>query len=465
MVKRLSGMDAMFLSMEGATAWPQHTLGLMIMDPSSVPGFGFDTLRNHVESRLDGLPQFRRRIQEVPFRVDRPVWVDDPDFRLDAHLHRAALPSPGGPAELAEVIGVILARPLNRLLPLWEGWYLEGLEGGRVAFIAKTHHAIVDGVSGAGLASVLCDVAPEPAQLPSKTADGQAAPRRSSVELLVRGALSAAVSPPRLAQYLRQTIGGAITTISHLRRPEPPPRPLSAPRVSFNGAIGPRREFAYCSLPLDDVKRVKNHFGAKVNDVILAIVAGAIRDYLVKRDALPQRPLLATVPMSTRRPEDVELGNLVHPMVASLATDIDDPVARLAAIHRGMNSAKDLAEDLTRKQTVGLTDIAPPLLFGALLRAYQAANFEQRLPLHTNLIISNVPGPPSQLFLAGARVEHIVPVGPLAVGMGLNVTVFSYGDYVDVGVQADPELVDDAWELVSHAAEELDRLVVATVDN
>jgi len=458
-------MDAMFLSMEGATAWPQHTLGLMILDPSSVPGFGFDTLRNHVQSRLKYLPQFRRRIQEVPFRLDKPVWVDDPDFRLDAHLHRAALPSPGGPAELAEIVGVILARPLDRRLPLWEGWYLEGLEGGRVAFVAKTHHAMVDGVSGAGLSDVLCDLTPDASQPPAEIVDSQGAPRRSSVELLARGALSSVLSPPKLVQYLRQTAGGAVTTISHLRRPEPPPRPLSAPRASFNGALGPRRKFAYCSLALDDVKHVKNHFGVKVNDVIVSIVAGAIRDYLAKRDALPQRPLLATVPMSTRSAEDVELGNLVHPMVASLATDIDDPVARLAAIHRGMNSAKDLAEELTKKQTVGLTDIAPPMLFGALLRAYQAANLEQRMPLNTNLIVSNVPGPPMQLFLAGARIEHIVPVGPLAVGMGMNVTVFSYGDHVDVGVQVDPELVDEAWELVSHTAEELDRLVAATADN
>lgn len=454
----------MFLSMEGATAWPQHTLGLMILDPGSAPGFGFDTVRNHVESRLPYLPQFRRRIQEVPFRLDRPVWVDDPDFRLDAHLHRAALPSPGGPEELAEIIGVILARPLDRRLPLWEGWYLEGLEGGRVAFIAKTHHAMVDGVSGAGLASVLCDTTPEPARPAADNADGEAAPRRSGVELLARGALSVALSPPKFAQYLRHTVAGAITTIGHLRRPEPPPRPLSAPRASFNGAIGPRREFAYCSLALDDVKRVKNHFGVKVNDVILTIVAGAIRGYLAKRDELPERPLLATVPMSTRMPQDVELGNLVHPMVGSIATDIEDPVARLAAIHRGMKSAKDLAEDLTKKQPVGLTDIAPPMLFGVLLRAYQAANLEQRLPLNTNLIISNVPGPSSQLFLAGARIEHIVPVGPLAVGMGMNVTAFSYGDFVDVGVQVDPELVDSVWELTCHAAEELNRLVAATAE-
>jgi diacylglycerol O-acyltransferase / wax synthase len=309
---------------------------------------------------------------------------------------------------------------------------------------------------------VLCDAAPETAQPAANDVAGQQSPRRSSAGLLALGLLSAAVSPPKLAQYLRQTVEGAVTTVRHLRSPEPPPRPLSAPRASFNGAIGPRREFAYCSLALADVKHVKNHFGVKVNDVVLAIVAGAIRDYLVKRDALPAKPLLATVPRSTRTAQDVEPGNLVHPMVASLATDIEDPVARLAAIHVGMNSAKRLADDLTAKQTIGLTDIAPPMLFGALLRAYRVANLEQRLPLNTNLIVSNVPGPPSRLFLAGAPIEHIVPVGPLAVGMGINVTVLSYGDHVDVGVQVDPELVDDAWELVSHAAAELDRLGVAT---
>jgi WS/DGAT/MGAT family acyltransferase len=457
-------MDAMFLSMEGATAWPQHTLGLMILDPSDAPDFDYDTVREHLQSRLPYLPQFQRRIQQVPLRLDRPVWIDDPGFRLDAHLHRAALPSPGGPRELAEIAGVILARPLDRRQPLWEAWYLEGLEGGRVAFIAKTHHSMVDGVSGAGLSSVLCDTQPDAVAPLANKSDEESQPRRSGVELFARGALSAVLSPPKLGQYLRQQVGGAVTTISHLRRPEPPPRPLSAPRTPFNGVIGPRREFAYCSLALDDVKRVKNHFGAKVNDVILSIVAGAMRKYLVKRDALPEQPMLGTVPMSTRQADDVELGNLVHPMVASLATDVDDPVERLAAIHRGMNSAKELAEAMRKQQTVGFTDVAPPLLFDLLYRAYQAANLEQRLPLQTNLIISNVPGPPVQLFMAGARIEHIVPVGPLAVGMGMNVTVFSYGEFVDVGVQVDPELVDDAWELVSYAGEELDRLVMAAAD-
>jgi len=459
-VKRLSGMDAMFLSMEG-TAWPQHTVGMMILDPSSAPGFGYDTLRSHLQNRLPYMPQFRRRIQEVPLQLDRPVWIDDPGFWLDAHVHRAALPAPGGPRELAEYVGEILARPLNRNQPLWESWYLEGLERGRVAFIAKTHHCLVDGVSGAGLSDVLCDLEPGPVQPPAVPPEEKAASRHSDVELFARGALSVLLTPPKLVRYLRQTVDGAVTTISHLRREEPPPRPGTAPKTAVNGVISARREFAYCSLPLAEVKRVKNQFGVKVNDVILDVVAGALRTYLVKRDALPDRPVLATVPMSTRAAKDIELGNMVHPMVASLATDVEDPVERLTAIHRGMNSAKALAEDMQKKQKIGLSDFAPPILLTLAFKAFRSARLEERLPLATNLIVSNVPGPPVPLYMAGARIEHIFPVGPLTVGMGMNVTVMSYGNHVDVGVQTDPTLVDDAWELTSAAAAELDKLVAA----
>lgn len=453
-------MDAMFLSMEG-TAWPQHTLGLMILDPSTAPGFGYDTLRSHLQDRLPYLPQFRRRIQEVPLQLDRPVWVDDPGFWLDAHVHRAALPSPGGPRELAEYVGEILARPLNRNQPLWESWYLEGLEGGRVAFIAKTHHCLVDGVSGAGLSDVLCDLEPDRVRPQVGLPSEQPASRHSGAELFARGALSVLLTPPKVAQYLRQTLDGAVTTIGHLRRDEPPPRPGSAPKTAMNGVISARREFAHCSLPLSDVKRVKNQFGVKVNDVILNVVAGAVRAYLVKRDAIPAHPVLATVPMSTRTAEDIELGNMVHPMVASLATDVEDPVERLTVIHRGMNSAKALAEDLQKKQKIGLSDFAPPLLLTLAFKAFRSARLEERLPLSTNLIVSNVPGPPVPLYLAGARIEHIFPVGPLTVGMGMNVTVMSYDNHVDVGVQTDPTLVDDAWELTAAAAAELEKLVAA----
>lgn len=459
-MKRLSGMDAMFLSMEG-TAWPQHTVGLMILDPNTAPGFGYDTLRSHLQNRLPYMPQFRRRIQEVPLQLDRPVWIDDPGFWLDAHVHRAALPFPGGPRELAEFVGEILARPLNRNQPLWESWYLEGLEGSRVAFIAKTHHSMVDGVSGAGLSDVLCDLEPGPVPARADLPAVQAEPRHSDVELFARGALSVALTPPKLARYLRQTLDGAVTTISHLRRDEPAPRPLSAPKTVVNGVISARREFAYCSLPLVDIKRVKNQFGVKVNDVILDVVAGAVRAYLVKRDALPDRPILATVPMSTRTAEDIELGNLVHAMVASLATDVEDPVERLTAIHRGMNSAKALAEDMQKKHRIGLSEVAPPILLTLAFKAFRSARLEERLPLATNLIVSNVPGPPVPLYLAGARIEHIFPVGPLTVGMGMNVTVMSYGNHVDVGVQVDPALVEDAWELTSAAAAELEKLVAA----
>lgn len=460
-MKRLTGMDAFFLSMEG-TRWPQHTVGLMILDPSDTPGFSYHTVRNHLQSRLPYLPQFRRRIQEVPFQLDRPVWVDDPHFYLDAHIHHIALPAPGGERELAGVVSEILARPLNRNQPLWESWFVEGLAAGRVAFITKTHHSMVDGISGAGLSDVLCDLGPVPVDPPDKLRDEQPQPKRAGLELFARGALSPVLSVPKLVSFVRGTVSGAVATVANQRRSDPPPRPLSAPKTALNGVIGPRRDFAYCSLSLNDVKTVKNHFDVKLNDVILNVMAGALRGYLVKRDELPEQPILATVPMSTRAADDTEMGNLVHPMAASLATDIDDPVARLSAIHRGMNTAKELAEEAVKRQSVGLTEIAPPLLMSLVFRGYRAAKLEQRMPLSTNLIVSNVPGPPVQLYLAGARIDHIFPVGPLAAGMGMNVTVMSYRDVVDVGVQVDPALVDDPWELTACAADELEKLVAAT---
>ena len=456
-MKRVSGTDAFFLSMEN-TAWPQHTAGLVILDPSSRAGFDHNTLLAHLEDRLRYLPEFRRRVQNVPLRLDRPVWVDDPNFSLKAHAHRAAVPSPGGPRELGTLVGNLLAHPLDRARPLWEAWYLEGLEGDRAAILLKQHHAMVDGISGAGLSDILCDLEQQPARQPVVVPDNGSEPQRSGVELVARGALSALLSPPRVAQLVRQAVGEAVTTIGHLRRDDPPPRPMSAPRTSFNGVIGRRREFAYSSLPLDDVKLVKNHFDATVNDVILSIVSGALRRYLVERDQLPERSLLATVPMSTRLPDDKELGNAVHPMVGSIASDIEDPVARLAAIHKSMTSAKELAQALTKNENLGVNDVAPPWLITLLFRSIQAAKLEQKGPLSTNLIISNVPGPRAPLYLAGARIDHIIPVGPLAMGMGINLTVFSYCDVVDVGIQVDPVLVEDPWELIGFVKAELDQL-------
>lgn len=458
-MKRLSGTDAFFLSLEN-TAWPQHTAGLVILDPCAE--FDHASLRAHLEDRLRYLPEFRRRVQQVPLRLDRPVWVDDPHFSLKAHVHRAAVPSPGGPRELGTLVGNLLAYPLDRSRPLWEAWCLEGLEGGRVAILLKQHHSMVDGVSGAGLSEILCDLDEQPAELPDAVPDDRSDPERSCIELVARGAFSALLSPPRVVQLVRQTVGDAVATIGNLRRDEPPPRPMSAPRTSFNGVIGRRRDFAYCSLALDDVKRVKSHFGVTVNDVVLGAVSGALRRYLMERDELPERSLQATVPMSTRTADDTELGNAVRPMVCSIATDIEDPVTRLSAIHHNMTVVKELAQAQNIRSRVEVTDVAPPLLLTLLFRTIQAAKLEARGPLSTNLIISNVPGPRTALYLAGARIEHIIPVGPLTMGMGINITVFSYRDAVDVGMQVDPALVEDPWALVDFVREELVRLVPAT---
>lgn len=460
-MKRLSGQDAFYLSLENSR-WPQHTAGLIILDPSATGTFDLDTLRNHLEGRLRYLPQWRRRVQQVPLRLDRPLWVDDPGFSLKAHVRRAAVPSPGGPRELGTLIGDLLAHPMDRSRPLWQAWYLEGLEGNRVAVLVKQHHSMVDGIAGAGLADVICDIEERPARPPIEVPEDRSNPKRSSLELLARGVVSALQSPPEVVKLALQTVGDAVTVIRNQRRDDPPPRPLSAPRTSLNGTIGRRRDFAYGTLALDDVKRVKNHFDVTVNDVILAVISGALRRYLVERGELPEKSLLATVPMSTRGPDDAERGNAVYAMVASLATDIEDPIARLAKVHRNMNIAKELAEPHKHKDRVGVTDVAPPFLFTLLFRTVQASNLEASGPVFTNLIISTVPGPQFTLYLAGARIEHMIPVAPLSMGMGINATAFSYLNSVDIGMQVDPDLVEEPWVMTGFVQQELDRLVAET---
>lgn len=460
-MKRLSGMDAFFVSTESPT-WHMHTAGLVVIDPATAPGFGYERLRDQLASRVQLVPQFKRRLKEVPLGLDRPIWVDDPDFDVSWHLHRVAVPSPGGPRQLGELIGDLLEHQLDRRRPLWEVWFIEGLEGDRVAFLAKTHHALVDGVSGAGLAEILCDLDPNPAprDVPDKAEPVER--DRSDLELVTRGLASIVASPPRVARFLLQTAQQAGTLLSHLRQPQGPPALLSAPRTSFNGALGPLRQFTYCSVPLDDVKRVKKHFDVKVNDVVLALVAGAVRRYLVARDELPSSPLLATVPISTRTSEhEGALGNVLRTMVTSLATEVEDPVERLMAIHYSTRSAKEMAQALQAKRIMGVTDVTPPGLVNLAFRAFHLTGMERRGPLQTNVTVSNVPGPPFPLYVAGARIEHMFPIGPLTTGMGLNATVMSYLDSMDFGLQVDPQLVADPWQLINGVASELGELMTA----
>jgi WS/DGAT/MGAT family acyltransferase len=327
--------------------------------------------------------------------------------------------------------------------------------------LAKVHHAIIDGVSGADLATVLLDLEPDPPDPPTPIRPhGERIP--APPELLARAAVTNMVMPWRAAQFGAQLVRQGRTFLRFRTQPKPPPAPFSAPRTSFNGRISPNRRFAYTTLSLDAMKAVKNAFGVKLNDVVLAICAGALRRYLQGRDELPEQPLIAQVPVSTRTEETKDqVGVQVAAMFASLETQVEDPVERLLAIHAGTQGAKEMQRAMAADKIMNLTDTMSPALVGLAARMYTGARLEDRTPPVFNLIISNVPGPPFDLYMAGARITGIYPMGPLLYGSGLNITVMSNATGVDFGVLTCRDVVRDPWVISDALSEALDELVTA----
>lgn len=456
-MRRLRGQDAYFLTME-RPAWPMHVGALSIVDPSGVPGWGFESVRRLLEERIPLVAEFTMKVKEVPFSLDRPLLVRDRNFRLDRHLHRIAVPSPGGPRELSEVIANLTAIPLDRRRALWEIWFIEGLADGRAAVFAKTHHVLVDGVSGAGLAEVLADLEPDPVP---REVPPLPEPERvpNDVELFARGTASALTSPLRGVRWAADFANRTLRNVRTARRLGGRTAFDLAPKVPFNGVLSPLRSFAYTSLSLDDVKAAKNRHGVKVNDVVLALAAGTVRRFLLAHHGLPSQPVVASVPMSLHVAGSTERGTNLTQLYASLATHIDDPIERLHAIAKGMQSAKEIGNAIKAQEIRRLSETVIPGLANLGWRVYQQANMEATGLLPSNLIVSNVPGIPIPIYVAGARLQATYPVPPLVAGQGLNITVISYMDSVDVGFICDREMIDDAWELVDGLHESLRELL------
>jgi diacylglycerol O-acyltransferase len=463
-VERVAGPDAIFLSMEKPT-WHQHTGGLIIYDRSDAPDFGFESFRQLVAERIGVVPRFRCRIKEVPFGLDRPLWVQDRNFDISNHMHRIALPSPGGPRELADLVGDLLGHQLDRRMPLWEMWFIEGLEGGHMAVLAKTHHSLMDGASGQGLAEHMFDLEPNP---PAAPPPPPAVPRDeiermpSDGELILRSLGPGFAAPFKLGAYAVQTAQRGLAVLPFLRGDKPAATPMSAPPTPWNASLSPRRRISFISVSLDDIKTVRHHFDVKINDVILAIVASALRSYLIDVDALPDRPLVTGVPISTRELDDKELGNKIANMFVGLPTQLDDPVERLMTINANTMSAKEMTKAVRARRIQAIAETAPPALINLAFRTMFSTQLDQRMNMAANALISNVPGPPFPLYSKGARVRAIYPFGPLMLGLGLNVTVMSYIDSVDFGLQVDPELVPNPWVISDRIPEALDELLKST---
>lgn len=448
-MRQLSSLDSGFLMIESPTT-VGHVASLMVVDPGAGgDSWGLGSVRALLAARLHLFPILRQRLVEVPLGISRPYWVDDPGFDLDFHLRELALPPPGSPEQLGELVARLHARALDRTRPPWELYVISGLADGRVAVYSKIHHAAVDGVSGAQMLAAFLDIRPEPRTVEPEDQPFVPDPLPSRLDLVQHGLAAAAKDQLHLAR----TLPPALRSLGALASG---PR---APRTPFNGAISAHRRFSFGSVSVDDVKTVRRRYGGTVNDIVMALCTTALRRWLLERDALPDVPLVAAVPVSVRRRgQPASGGNELSVMLAELPTNLPDPGARVVAMRESMDRAKARFESLPATLLRDLASFLPTAGQGLAARALFNLAGVAGPPF--NLFVSHVPALQVPLYLAGARVEGIHPVSAVTSTTGaLNITVFSYNRRLDFGLVACRDLVPDVWDLMGHLRDALDELV------
>jgi diacylglycerol O-acyltransferase len=480
-MKQLNGMDAGFLNMETDNVFG-HVSSLMVFEPRpGSRGAGLDVTKRTIMSRIDRLAPYRRRLVTVPFGLDLPYWVEDPDFDIDYHVRHHAVPPPGTPEQLGEVISRIIARPLDRNRPLWELYVIEGIENGRyIAHLNKIHHAAIDGAAGVLLLGTMLDEQPdaEPDEVTDVDWPVEAVPsaaemlRITGMEYLRRPEKMIRLSVHAVRSIAASTRNPGLAAIAEqLARPLPGPlgeqlrdrlrggRPAEdelpdlpdrgAPRTPFNASIGPHRRFALTTIPLADARDIRRAFDVTFNDVVMGLCAGMLRRYLELHDALPDRPLLAMVPISVRSGDEDDIyENRVSGLVCELATDEADPVKRLQRISARMSQAKERFDPVSADALQDFSRFTPPAVAAQATRLVSRLRLADRLDPPVNVTISNVPGPNHPLYSAGAELKHFYPVSTISDGAGLNLTVQSYNGNLDFGFVADRDLVPDLWTMV-----------------
>ncbi len=482
-MQQLTGVDASFLYMESPTTFG-HVSSLILYDPKGTDAGGYEETKRLFAERLHLLEPMRRKLVTVPFDLDHPYWIEDPDLDLDFHIRQTAVPPPGTDEQLAELVSRLIARPLDRSRPLWELYVIYGLESGHIAQLTKIHHAAIDGVGGAQLLANILDLEPNAPTRPGELPPPEPVP--SQEQMLVRGLASLATRPykqSRLAvRMLRElpSVGKAFDWAGIAKAiPEPVARAfgqgprreedqppelsrtggLSRPSTRFNNKIGPHRRFAFTTVPLDDVKAVKTALGVTVNDVVLGMCAGALRTYLEKKGELPEESLRCMIPVSVRTDDEANTwGNRVSGMLAALATDVADPVARLQVIHEQTLRAKESLGALPGDLLTDVAEFAPPAIFARASRVMARTAIANRIDPPFNLILSNVPGPQFPLYAGEAEMLSYIPVSAIADTQGLNMTIMSYNGRCDFGLVACRDSVPDLWDLCHLLEESLDEL-------
>jgi WS/DGAT/MGAT family acyltransferase len=504
-MEQLSGLDAAFLALDTPRT-TGHVGSIQIVEalgPDGTP-LTLDRLMAVIATRIHLVPPMRRRVVEVPLGIGQPFWAEDPEFDLEFHVRELALPAPGSIHQLTEQVARIHSRTLDRARPLWEIYLIHGLAGDRSALYAKLHHAMIDGVGGQEIAAALLDLCPEGRDVPPPP-PWQPAPLPSTRALLARTAASLTVVPgmagrftadvvraaPALLQLVLPrvpgvdqvaTLGTRIATEASGARlgavlpggagigdgPVLRHAPGRAPATPFNRNVSPHRRVALRSVPLDVVKAVKSAARMTVNDVIMAVCAGALRRWLADHDALTGEPLVAAVPVSVRTPAaegaksgDGTFGNRVSLMLATLPTHEEDPLTRMRIAHRATLAAKNHHEAIPANLLADAYQFTMPALMGLTMRANARLRVMERASLF-NLFVSNVPGPAVPLYLAGHRVLASYPVSAIADGQGLNITVLSYLGELHFGLTADRELVPDLDVLAGYLSDEVAELARRT---
>jgi WS/DGAT/MGAT family acyltransferase len=443
-LRQLGREDILFVAGETDKVY-QHTAGLVLLDSRECPDFDFQAFRRHVIERVSMIPHFRWKLHEVPLGLDRPYWVEDGNFRFDHHIKRIAVPSPGDREALGEVVAHLYSKHLDRSRPLWEIWFIEGLPEGQFALLQKLHHCMMDGQGAQKLGEIMCDFEPgaKPQEVEPAIADARAGAEPSQWQRSFNTAVNLSrftgEAGREIVDFVRPKLWQRLTGGDQPRSEKPP-----VPLASFNAQIG--------SLPLDDIKAIKNHFDVTVNDVVLALVGSSLREYLLKHSELPDHALRTSIAVSLRTEEDDEISNKVTNTSVTLATDLADPAERLRAIHAETGAAKKEARGGGRG-LVEIMQMMPPLLVNAMVNITppdQAPGM-----MGSNLIVSNVRGSAKPMYVGGARMATMYPMSIITPGMGINFTCVSYVDNVDFGVTIEPELFPEPWAIIDGLDEAL----------